>query len=581
MRPRVAVAAAGAMVVVAALGACSKNTGSNEGSGTTVQKNTGGISTNAKDSQGPAPAVAGAKKGGDLQILQDSDFEHLDPQRTYVVQAMSAEQMFARTLTMFRQDKGGKLTLVGDLATGPGKDLDGNKCMNWEYTLKDGLKYEDGSTITATDVAYGISRSYSSQIAEGPHYLAQWLSNDAEYNKTYKGPYNGGAAIAPGLEVKGNNTLIFHFKAPHCDLPFALQLPTSAPVPKAKDTGAKYDNKPFSSGPYKVKQYIRGTKLVLERNKYWDPKSDPIRHDYPNTITYTFGPTDVTQTNRLVADSGADQYAVGQQNVPQTLLPKVTGDSSLTSRTISGPAPFVYYAAVNTQHIKDLKTRQAIAYAIDRKAVIQTLGGSKLADPAYTLLSPTVLGQKDYKAYDGGPSGNAAKAKELLGGKKPEIVFGYRNNPWGQRLAPAMQQALEKAGFKVVLKPVDAENYFTELGRKANAFDLYVTDWAADWPTGAAVMPVLTDGRTIQANGNNVVSYYNDPAYNKKLDAAGNVPAAEAGPKWAALDKEWAQNATTIPIYYSKSLSLTGSKVGGVELSTDLGTNVYTSTYLK
>jgi peptide/nickel transport system substrate-binding protein len=578
-----AVAAVGAMVVVAALGACSKNTGGggNGGNENDVTKNTGGISNNPKDSQGPAPAVAGAKQGGDLQILQTSDFEHLDGQRTYVVQAMSAEQLFSRTLTMFKQGKNGKLTLVGDLATGPGKDLDGSKCMNWEYTLKDGLKYEDGSAITAKDVAYGISRSFSSQIAEGPHYLAQWLSNSVDYNKTYKGPYNGGADIAPGLEVKGDKTLIFHFKAPHCDLPFALQLPTSTPVPKAQDKGAKYDLHPFSSGPYKIKTYNRGSKLVLERNKYWDPKTDPIRHAYPNTITYTFGPTDTTETNRMIADAGPDQYAVAQENVPQALVPKVTGNASLKSRTISGQGPFVYYMAINTQTVKDQKVREAMAYALDRKAIIQTVGGDALATPATTLLSPTVIGWKNYNTFDGGASGNPAKAKELLAGKKPKLIFGYRNNPWGQRLAPAVQQAMEKAGFQIVLKPVDPENYFTELGRKDNPFDFYITDWAADWPTGAAVLPVLTDGRSIQPNGNNDVSYYNDDAYNKKLDAASKLPSDQSADDWAKLDQEWSKFAATVPVYYNKSLSLTGSKVGGVELSTDLGTNVYTSVYLK
>ncbi len=581
MRSRVAVAAVGALVVVAALGACSKNSGNDSNGNDHVTKNSGGVSTNPKDSQGPAPAVAGASKGGNLGILQETDFEHLDPQRTYVVQAMSAEQMFLRTLTMFRQDKNGKLTLVGDLATGPGKDLDGNKCKNWEYTLKDGLKYEDGTPITAKDVAYGISRSFSPQLSEGPHWLPQWLSDDASYNKAYKGPYNGGKDIADGLEVKGDKTLDLHFKSPHCDLPFAMQMPTSAPVPKAKDKGPNYDNHPFASGPYKIKTYTRGTKLILERNKYWDPKSDPIRHDYPDTVTYTFGDSDVTQTNRMIADNGADQTSVAQQNVPQSLVGKVTGDSSLKSRTIAGQTPFVFYLAINTQHVKDLKTRQALSYAVNRTALIQTLGGPALASPATTLESPTVIGWKNYDTYPGGAQGNVAKAKELLGGKHPKIVYGYRNNAVGQREAPAIQQALQRAGFKVTMKPVDATNYFTELGRKNNGWDLYISDWAADWPTGAAVMPVLTDGRTLQPSGNNVVSYFNSPDFNAKLDAAQKVPADQAGAKWAELDKEYSKYATIIPMYYGRGLSLEGSKVGGVKISMTLGTNVYTDAYLK
>ena len=576
MRSKLAMVAAGAMVAVAVLGACSKNTGTSNKTAT-VTKNVGGISTDPKDSEGPAAAVSGARKGGALHILQEADYEHLDPGRTYVVQAMAIEQEFARTLTMFRQDSNGKLVLVGDLATGPGTDVNGD-CKEWKYTLKDGLKYEDGSAITAKDVAYAVSREFSLQIAEGPHYLQQWLANDANYNKKYKGPYNGGAAIAPGLSTPNDKTLIFKFAQPHCDLPFAVQLPSSAPVPQSKDTGASYDNHPFSSGPYKIQSYNKGSKLTLERNKYWDPNTDPIRHDYPDTIDVTFGATDVTQTQRLIADNGSDQNAVQEANVPQSLIEQVTGNSDLTSREVKGQTPFVYYLAVNTQHIKDLKVRQALAYAIDRKAVVQALGGSALATEGTTLESPTVIGWKNYDAYPYNPS----KAKSLLGGKEVSIVYGYRNAQPYQRLAPVFQNMLQKAGFKVTLRAIDADSYFTELGRKNNGYDLYLTDWAADWPGGSAVMPVLTDGRTIQPNGNNVVSYYNNDSYNAKLDAAAKLPTNKSASTWADLDKEYATKyATVMPVYYLNGLSLVGSKVGGVFLSTSLGTPVFTNAYLK
>lgn len=582
MRSKVALVALAALVAATALGACTKNTGNEDVGSTSVHKNTGGISTNPADSQGPAPAVAGAKRGGTLNYLMEADFEHLDPQRTYVVQAMAVEQLFARTLTMFKQGKNGKLTLVGDLATGPGTDVNGD-CKTWKYTLKSGLKYQDGSTITARDVAYGISRSYSPNLSEGPHYLAQWLSNSSDYNAKYKGPYNGGAPIAPGLKVQGDKTLIFNFKQPHCDLPFALQLPTSAPVPQSKDTGPNYDNHPFSSGPYQIKQYTRGTQLVLERNKYWDPKSDPIRHNYPDTINVTFGDTDVQQANRIIAENGSDQYAVAEDNVPQSLISRVEGDPSLSSRTITGQEPFVFYLAINTQHVKDLKERQAMEYAVNRKSLIQVLGGSALGTPATTLESPTTIGWKNYDAYPGGDTGNPAKAKKLLGGKHPTIVFGYRNTALGQRQEPAIVNALQRAGFKVVSKPIDDANYFTELGDKSNPYDLYLSDWAADWPTGSAVIPVLCDGRTIvPGKGNNVVSYYNNNAFDKEIDKASVLPADKSAPEWARLDKEYVSRyATVIPMYYSRSYAMEGSKVGGVYLSTDLGTSVFTNAYVK
>src|ERR1044072_5552311 len=126
----------------ATLAACSKNTADSGERGAGVVARTGAISTDPKESQGPAPEVEGAQKGGTLKIIQQSDFEHLDPQRTYTVNSMAVQHLLVRNLTQFREDGKGKLTLVGDLAEDPGKDVN-KDCKTWEYTLKKGVKYED------------------------------------------------------------------------------------------------------------------------------------------------------------------------------------------------------------------------------------------------------------------------------------------------------------------------------------------------------------------------------------------------------------------------------------------------------
>ncbi|MFD0818499.1 ABC transporter substrate-binding protein [Micromonospora zhanjiangensis] len=276
------------LLAAAALGGCSKNTGEGDSGQEETQQQSSAISTDPKDSQGPAPEVEGAKKGGTLKLLLETDFEHLDPQRSYLVKAMSTEQMLVRTLTAFREDGKGKLTLIGDLAENPGKDVNGD-CKNWEYTLKKGVKYEDGSEIKAADVAYGIARSFEESIDGGPTYIQEWLADNPEYNAQYKGPYTSGNVNVPGLTVDGDYGLKFSFKQPHCDLPFALALPSGSPVPQAKDTRTEYDRRIFSSGPYKIKEYLKDQRLVLERNPNWDPKTDPLRHDYPDNIVVEFG----------------------------------------------------------------------------------------------------------------------------------------------------------------------------------------------------------------------------------------------------------------------------------------------------
>ncbi|HEY3502906.1 MAG TPA: ABC transporter substrate-binding protein [Actinocatenispora sp.] len=577
MRPRLAVAAAGALVVVAALGACSKNTGSSDGSNNDVKAQEGGIG-NAAQSKGPAAKVAGAKNGGTIYLIQEQDFEHLDPQRFYVNNAQVFAKLFSRQLTTYVDDpKTGKSTLVGDLATDPGTDTSGGKCLSWKFTLKDGLKYEDGSEITAADVAYGIGRSFSPDLADGPHYIQMWLADSINYNKDYKGPYNGGAAIPPGVKVDGK-TISFTFKHPHCDMPYAAAWGTSTPLPKAKDTKTKLDLHPFSSGPYKFETYTRDSKIVLVKNKYWDANSDPLRHQYPDKYEVDMGAASLDQTNRMIADNGNDQYGIMQANVDPTLVKKVEADATLQNRILKGYTQFVWYLAINNQRITDVKERQALNYALNKKAYIQAIGGPNIAEAAGTLESPTTVGFQKYDQYPY----SVEKAKQLLGGKHPKLVYAYANTANGQKFAPVIKNSLEQAGFKIVLKPIDAANFYTEVGKKNNPYDLYKPGWGSDWPSGSTIIPPLFDGRQIQPQGNSTYAYFNNADVNNKIDEYSKLDAKDAAPKWAALDKEiMTKYAPVVPMYYDKEYTLTGSKVGGAYLGASSGWPELTSAFCK
>jgi peptide/nickel transport system substrate-binding protein len=574
---RFGVAALALGVTVTALAGCSKNTG--EHGGTTPRAQiSGGIATDPADSRGPAPAVPGARRGGTIDLLQDSDYDHLDPQRTYSIREFAIEQQFARPLTSFRQDSKGNLTLVGDLATTPGTDVH-HDCTTWRFTLKHGLKYADGSTITAADVAYGVARSFASFEADGPHYLQQWLANSPDYNAKYHGPYDGGAAVPPGVTVSGQ-TLTFTFAKPHCDLPFAASMGTTVPVPKARDTKQKYDLAPFSSGPYRIAGYAKGSKLTLVRNKYWDPATDPIRHAYPDRLVVKMGLTDELQANQEIADSGDARYSISQNSVPQQLLSKVTGD--VAARSTKGLTSFVQYLAINTQRVKDLQVRKAMEYAINRAGLVQVVGGPLRGSPTTTMLSPATIGYHQYDAYPAGPNGDPAKARKLLAGKHPKLVYGYENNAEGQKQATVVKAAFEKAGFRISLSPIDAATFYSSQQRRNNPWDFYLANWAADWPSGSTVLPPLFDGRGLQPQGNSDTSYLNDAAVNKQIDRISALPFAQAASQWGKLDQQIVTDtAAAVPAYDSNFVGVNGSRVGGVVLSKVLATPVFTDVYVR
>lgn len=579
LRRVIAVVGSAALVATSAVG-CAENTGS--GSGDDGQERTAAVRLigTAADSKGPAPEVEGAKKGGKLTVLKEIWYENLDPQNTYFVVSMAVEALYSRQLTTYRQNKDGSVTIVGDLATDPGTDVN-KDCKTWKYTLKDNLKYEDGSPITAADVAYGVARSYAEDLADGPLFIQEWLSGEAPYNKTYKGPYNGGAKVPPGLEVKDDKTLIFNFKKPHCGTPFAMAMGTSTPLPAAKDTGIEYQKKPFSSGPYKVKEIVWENKLVLERNPNWDPATDPVRHQYLDEFHVEVGQSPQQISQRLLADSGPDQMAMMDVDVPVEVLPQVIKNESAMKRVIEAPDIFVYYLGINNEKIKDLKTRQALNYALDREGYLKVLGGEKSGTPATTILSPAVQGQQEFDLY-GGAKGDKEKAKELLGGKTIKLKYGYRNNAEGQKTAVYLKSDLAKAGIELELVPLDKSTAGKQLGRKDHGFDLFSKNWGQDWPMGDSVIPPIFDGRTITTEGNINNIFFNEDSVNKEIDRISTLSADDQAPEWGKLDKKIMEEyAPLVPIYYGKSFSLYGSKVGGLFQLASIGTIAFTDLYVK
>ena len=579
MRPRAAAAACGVLSLVVMLGACSKNTG--QKSTTDANRTTTGvIATDPKDSQGPAPDVAGATKGGTFYILRETKISHLDPQRVYSFAGLMGAALYARTLTTFKDDGKGHLTLVGDLAETPGTDVN-KDCKTWEFKLKSGIKFEDGRPITSKEVAYGIARSFDPDLTGGPTYIQEWLADTSQYDTAWDFKANK-TSLPPGLSTPDDKTVRFEFKKPHCDLPFAASLPFTAPLPPDKDTGVNLDNQPFSSGPYKITKNVAGVELDLARNTNWDPATDPVRHQYPDSFVWKFGADPEAEANRVISDSGPDQSAEAWNGVPSALTARVSGDASLKDRTILAPTPDAYRLTINMQRVTDLSVRQALNYAIDRDGLIKAVGGSTVAAPLTTLMPPSTLGYQAYEAYPAGKSGDIDKAKQVLAGKTPELVLGTADDKADTEIATQLKTNLEKAGFKITVKTIPADSYLDDTKKKDNPWDLHVDDWAADWPSGASILPPLFDGRAIKAEGNSDTSFMNDSAINAEFDRILALDVAKQAPEWAKLDQRiMKDDAPAVPLYVNLNYTIFGSKAGGVYIGSVFGWPAFTNAFVK
>ncbi|MBP0936150.1 MULTISPECIES: ABC transporter substrate-binding protein [Streptomyces] len=516
------------------------------------------------------------REGGTLTVLNAEPQSDFDPARLYTSGGGNVPSLVFRTLTTRNREDGAAGTkVVPDLATDTGKA--NADATEWTYTLKDGLKYEDGTPITTADIKYGIERSFAAELSGGAPYLRDWLVG----GESYEGPYKNGGKGLDSIVVPDEKTITFKLRKPEGEFPFLATQTQFAPVPKAKDTGVTYEEHPVSSGPYKVvKNEGDGEHLTLERNEHWDPKTDEERKAYPDKIDVRSGLDAAVINQRLSTSSGADAAAITTDtNLGPAELAQIGGDKQLAARVGTGHFGYTNYLAFNPKvaPFDNPKVRQAISYAVNRTSVVNAAGGSALAEPATTFLpEQEAFGFTKYDHFPAGATGDAAKARELL--KEAGFPDGIsitlthntaQNRQTGPEIATAVQQALAAAGITVKLEGLE-NNAFNERRWDAkNTPGFFLSRWGADWPSGGPFLAPIFDGRQIVTNGSNYNhAQLDDQAVNTEIDEIAKLTdLAAAGKRWGALDKKIGEQALDVPLFHPVYKRLVGKDVKNVVIS--------------
>lgn len=535
-----------------------------------------GPQDNSGGGGGGGAAKGKPQKGGTLSVLNTSAMTDFDPAREYTSGGGNIPSLVFRTLTTRGPGSGAAGNkVVPDLATDTGRP--NADATEWTYTLKDGLKYEDGTPITSADIKYGVERSFAPELSGGAPYLRDWLAGAADY----QGPYKDKKGL-DAIQTPDAKTIVFKLNKPEGDFPLLATQTQFTPVPKAKDTGTKYEDHPISSGPYKVvTNEGDGQHLVLKRNTNWSQKTDPRREQYPDTIDVKSGLDTAVINQRLSTSTGADASAITTDtNLGPAELAQIGDDKALNSRVGTGHFGYTNYLSFNpkVKPFDNPKVRQAISYAINRTSVVNAAGGSSLAEPATTFLpNQAAFGYQPYDAFPAGKTGDPAKAKQLL------KEAGYPNGltvtlthstaedfATSPEIATAVQASLKKAGITVKLDGLETNGYKQKTRTVATEPGFFLGGWGADWPSGGPFIAPVFDGRQIVKDGagnfNN--AQLNDPAVNKEIDAINKLtdPAA-AAKRWGALDKKLSAQALDVPLFHPVYKRLVGKNVKNVVIS--------------
>jgi len=526
--------------------------------------------------------AASNTKGGTLRMANAGEWDSLDPGDMYYGYALDFVRLYGRALVMFASAPGDAGTkLVPDLAESLGKPSDGAK--TWTYTLRSGIKYEDGTPVTSKDVKYAVERSLDKEtFPNGPTYFNDFLDLQG-----YTSPYKDSDPNKLGLkaiETPDDRTIVFKLKQPFSSFDYFVMLPGTVPVPAAKDTGTKYKEHVIATGPYKFESYESGKKFSLVRNDKWDPATDPNRKALPDRVEVSVNVNADDIDNRLI--SGDLDIDVGGTGVQAATQAKVLADPNLKKNTDNAKLARLWYTSINPNvaPLDNVHCRKAVLYAADHEGYQRAFGGAVGGDIATTLTPPQIPGAPKtdpYKFMDHKNGDADAAKKELAECGKPtgfETNISYRaERPKEKATAESLQQALDKVGIKLTLKPFPQGDYFKLYAgkpsyAKANNLGLMQNGWGADWTDGFGFLQQMIDSRVIRETGGANNMSVRIPEVDGMIDKAlGTTDTAARDAIWGDADKRVMEEAVILPGVWAKVLHYRAPTLTNVYINDGLG----------
>jgi peptide/nickel transport system substrate-binding protein len=407
-----------------------------------------------------------------------------------------------------------------------------NGGKTYEFTLRKGIKYSDGTDVKASDFKATIERDFKVD-SPGVGFFGNIVGAD-EFGKTKKGDISG----IQTDDATGKITI--NLNAPQGDFEYILATTFAAPVPPNTPAKAQSTTPAPSTGPYMIKSYKPNKQAIVVRNPNFDASKfdGNVPAGNPDKMTIDIIGDDSVALQRVI--SGQDDYDFHQ--IPPDRLSSVQQKYADQIKVYTPANTYYFFMNVRVPPFDNLKVRQAVNYAINREALIRVYGG--LGQPTEQVLPPTYPQYKKINMYPY----NLAKAKQLVaasGDKGMEVTVWNHDRGSDPKATAYLTDVLNKIGFKAKEKIVNSAVYWTTVGNQATKAQIGFADWFQDYPHPLDWFDVLLNGNRITQTHNNNYANFDDSAVNAKIEALKKEPSlnSKVNDQWAQVDKMVAEQA--------------------------------------
>lgn len=433
--------------------------------------------------------------------------------------------------------------------------------LTWTFTLRDGLKWSDGSPLTANDFVYSWKRVANPKTA-------------APYGETVLGMVKGYAEAAAGdidalaVSAPDDKTFVVELAQPCNFFEKLAAFATLSPVQQAtveanNDAWATQPETYVGNGPLMVTEWVPSSHIVFSKNpNYWN--ADAVKLDSVKAL--------------LMEDPNASYsaYQTGEammiKDVPTEEIPSLEGNPDFYIETLLG----TYYLSLNIPGVKEFSNpdvRKALSLAIDREYVANTLMQGTYT-PASNFIGTGVLDHDGTFFMDNANGGkpyidtstfeaNLEEAKELMkkagfenGEGFPAISYTTNDSSYHKVVAEYLQQAWKELGITLNVDIVEWAS-FTPM-RRGGEYETARNGWLFDYNDASNMLDLL-----YSTNGNNDGKYTN-----KEYDAAMDAARKETDPaKYSEYlhkaEDILMQDSACIPLAYYNEFYLQSPRIQG------------------
>ena len=478
---------------------------------------------------GPSTGGGGGspKPGGHLIVARTADSLTMDKTAMFDNESIWIATNLYEML--YEAGPDGK-TLVPWLATG--HELSDDK-LTWTFHLRPGVKFHSGQPLTADDVVFSLDEARGKDSAWGFIYTA-----------------------VKDISAPDPETVVIQTEFPWAPLLADVALFGGGVVPKdyAGESKKDFYQHPVGTGPFMWDTWTKGNELRLKKNPAYWQEGKP----YLDAISWNNVPDDNT---RILQVKGGQAHI--DEFPPWSAIDSLKGAQGVLVKLF--PSSRTDFLSFNQkqQPFQDVHVRRAIAYALDRQAMVKAVlfGNGRVAN---SFLTPALFG---YDANVQGPEYSVEKAKEELAqssvpnGFKTTLQVGtgvVTENSLGQ----IIQQQLGAIGVHVDLKPVDPNAEFTNIQN----FDyemcfLYDTTDIID-PDELVNFSVAPSGGTYAFWTN----YQNPQVDEWTKEAEHEFTVSKRQELYTKIQEQVAQDVPVAPLYYSPYAYAYSDKVQGFQV---------------